>query len=97
MKGTCCVAAAVTVLCVVPFASADPLVSVGYRTPEALHGLRVVPCDTALQTADVRIAGGSAERGLRTRPGIRFVQRAVARSDMNAPAIPLSTATAVPE
>jgi subtilisin family serine protease len=97
MKGTCCIAAAVAALCVVPFASADRVVSVGYRTPEALHGLRVVSRVAALHTAEVRIAGVSAERGLRARPGVLFVQRAVARSDMGAPAIPFSAVTTVPE
>jgi subtilisin family serine protease len=90
------VAAAVAALCVVPIASADRIVSVGHRMPAALHGLHVLSRVAALRTAEVRLAGAHAERSLRSRPGIRFVQRTVSRSELGAPSFPLSTQT-VPE
>ncbi|HEV7641344.1 MAG TPA: S8 family serine peptidase [Gaiellaceae bacterium] len=89
--------AAVAALCVVPIASAGRVVSVGYRTPAALHGLQVVSRVAALRTAEVRVADIRAERALRSRPGIRFVQRTVARSQLGAPSVPLTRAIAVPE
>jgi serine protease len=94
-KGASCVVAAVAALCAVPIASADRVVSVGYRTPAALHGLQVLSRVGALRTAEVRLSGCRAERALRSRPGIRFVQRVVARSDMGAPSIPLTTGAGV--
>jgi subtilisin family serine protease len=103
MKGTSCFAAAVAALwfaalCVVPIASADRVVvSVGYRTPAALHGLQVSSRIPALRVAKVRLPNLRAERALRARPGIRFVQRPVARVDSGAPSIPFSAATAVPQ
>ncbi|HEY8646427.1 MAG TPA: S8 family serine peptidase [Gaiellaceae bacterium] len=92
-----CVAAAVAALCVAPIASADRVVSVGYRTPAALHGLHVVSRVAALHTAEVRLPGLRAERALRSRPGIRFVQRVVPRSELGAPSVPLTTGVSVPE
>jgi subtilisin family serine protease len=96
-KGLSCVAATVAALFVVPIATADRIVSVGYRTPSALHGLRVVTWGTALRTAQVRVSGIRAERAVRSRPGIRFVQRSVPRSDMGAPSVPLASTLSVPE
>jgi serine protease len=96
-KGLSCFAAAVAALVVVPIASADRVVSVGYRTPSALHGLRVVSGIPALRTAEVRVANARAERALRSRPGIRFTQRAVTRAAADAPAIPFAAGLAVPE
>jgi subtilisin family serine protease len=93
----CCVAAAVMALCVVPAALADRVLSVGYRTPAALHGLTVVSQVKALRVAEVRVAGPRAERSLRSRPGIRFVQRAVARANMGGPSLPLTSGLTVPE
>jgi subtilisin family serine protease len=87
----------VAALSVVPIASADRIVSVGYSTPAALHGLHVVSRVAALRTAEVRLAGARAERALRSRPGIRFVQRTVSRSELGAPSLPLSTQVTVPE
>jgi subtilisin family serine protease len=91
------VAATVAAFCVVPIASADRVVSVGYRTPAALHGLRVVSRLAALRTAEVRVRDARAERALRSRPGIRFAQRIVSRVQADAPANPLSVAPSVPE
>ena len=91
------VAAAVAALCVVPIASADRVVSVGYRTPAALRGLDVVSRLAPLRTAEVRVPDLRAERALRSRHGIRFVQRVVARSNMGAPSVPLGTTGLVPE
>ena len=96
-KGVFCVAAAVGLL-VVPPALGGRVVSVGYRTPAALHGLHVVSRVAQLRTAEVRLASLREERTLRTRPGIRFVQRTVARTDAGGPAAPLfSTGATVPE
>jgi subtilisin family serine protease len=89
--------AAVAALCVVPIASAGRVVSVGYRTPTALRGLQVVSRVAALRTAEVRVPGIRAERALRSRPGIRFVQRTISRSEMGAPSVPLTRAILVPE
>jgi subtilisin family serine protease len=95
-KGLSCVAATVAALCVVPIATADRVVSVGYRTPAALHGLQVVSRIDALRTAEVRVPNARAERTLRSRPGIRFTQRAVSRVQADAP-IPFAAGLAVPE
>jgi subtilisin family serine protease len=91
------VVAAVAALCVVPIASAGRVVSVGYGTPAALRGLHVVSRVAALRTAEVRVAGVRAERALRSRPGIRFVQRTVSRSEMGAPSVPLTRTISIPE
>jgi subtilisin family serine protease len=96
-KGLSCVAATVAALCVVPIATADRVVSVGYRTPAALHGLWIISRIPALQTAEVRLPDARAERALRTRPGIRYTQRIVSRVQADAPAIPFSAGLAVPE
>ena len=97
MKVVCCVAA-VAAMGAAPVASADRVVSVGYRTPAALDGLRVISRATALRTAEVRISTPRAERALRARPGIRFVQRLVWRADTSGPALPFTDgALAVPE
>jgi subtilisin family serine protease len=97
MKGMSCVTAAVAALFVVPIASADRVVSVGYRTPAALHGLKVVSRVAPLRTAEVSVAGLRAERALRARPGIRFVQHTVTRANMGAPSVPLANVISVPE
>lgn len=96
-KGISCVAAAVAALWAVPIASADRVVSVGYRTPAALHGLRVLSRVGPLRTAEIRVTDARAERALRSRPGIRFVQRVVPRTEMGAPSVPLTTTASVPE
>jgi len=96
-KGLSCVAATVAALCVVPIATADRVVSVGYRTPAALHGLTVVSRITALRTAEVRLPNAGAERALRSRPGIRYIQRVVSRTQADAPAIPFAAGLSVPE
>jgi hypothetical protein len=97
MKGTSCVAAAVAALLVVPIASADRVVSVGYRMPTALHGLHIVSRVPALRTAEVRLPSLRAERALRSRPGIRYVQRTVSRVQAGAPSVPFSSGLSVPE
>jgi subtilisin family serine protease len=96
-KGISCVAAAVAAFCVVPTASADRVVSVGYCTPASLHGLNVLSRVTALRTAEVRLPSLRAERMLRSRRGVRFVQRVVSRVDMGAPSVPLTNGVSVPE
>jgi subtilisin family serine protease len=96
-KGLSCVAATVAALCVVPIATADRVVSVGYRTPAALHGLQVLSRIDALRTAEVRLPNARAERALRSRPGIRYTQRVVPRVQAGAPAIAFSAGLAVPE
>jgi len=95
-KGLSWVAATVAALCVVPIATAGRVVSVGYRTPAALHGVQVVSRITALRTAEVRVPDARAERALRSRPGIRFIQRTVPRVQADAP-IPFAAGLAVPE
>lgn len=87
---------AVGALVVVPPSFADRVVSVGYRTPAALHGLKVLSRVTQLRTAEIRVASLRAESALRERPGIRFVQRTVGRFDTGGPAL-ASGAAAVPE
>lgn len=70
----------------------------GYRTPSALHGLTVVSRIAPLRTAEVVVPNARAERALRARPGIRFVQRTVARTETGSVAAPLTTGgVAVPE
>jgi hypothetical protein len=86
MRCACCVAAAVVALFGATTARAGRLVSVGYTTPSALRGLHVVRRIPALRIAEVR-----AERGLRSRPGIRFVDAPVARVDAAEPSVPLSS------
>ncbi len=63
----------------------------GYRTPSALHGLKVVSRVAPLRTAEVVVANRRAERTLRARPGIRFVQRTVARTETGSVSSPLTT------
>src|SRR3954452_4419319 len=97
IKGGVCVAAAVALVCV-PTALGGRTVSVGYRTPAALHGLKVVSRVAPLRTAEVVVASRRAERALRARPGIRFVQRIVARTQAGSVSAPLTTGgAAVPE
>jgi subtilisin family serine protease len=95
-KSVCCVAAVVALACT-PVAAGGRLVSVGYTAPANLHGLRVVQRIAALRTAEVRVANARGERQLRTRPGVRFVQRIHARSDTGGPALSTSSGLAVPE
>ena len=95
-KGLSCVAATVAALYVVPIATADRVVSVGYRTPAALHGLRIVSRIDALHTAEVRLPNARAEAALRSRPGIRFTHRVVPRVQADAP-IPFAAGLSVPE
>ena len=64
--------------------------SVGYRTPAALHGLHVISRIPALRTATVEV---SDARSLRARPGIRFVRALVPRTRADA-AVPFSSAAA---
>jgi serine protease len=73
----CVVAAAVAFTCS-PAAFGGRLVSVGYRTPAALHGLRVVQRVPALRAAEVQVSSHREVLALRARPGIRFVQPVVA-------------------
>jgi serine protease len=96
-KGLSCIAATVATLSVVPIATADRVVSVGYRTPAALHGLHLVANVAALRTAEVRVPNARAERALRSRPGIRYAQRVVSRVQADAPAVPSSAVLPVPE
>jgi len=93
MKVGLCVAAAVALVCA-PTAFAGRVVSVGYRTPSALHGLRVISRVTQLRTAEVVVPNARAERALRARPGIRFVQRTVTRTQSGSASAPLATAGA---
>jgi subtilisin family serine protease len=72
-------------------ARAGRLVSVGYTAPAALRGLHVVARIPSLRVAEVRLVPG-----LRSRPGIRFVHRTVARTGAAAPGMPLA-AQVVPE
>ena len=84
--GVCATAAAVAFTCS-PTALGGRLVSVGYRTPAALHGLRVIERVPSLATAEVRVAGPGAEAALRARPGVRFVQPLVARTSAGGPGL----------
>lgn len=92
-----CLFAAVVALAYAPIAAGGRLVSVGYTAPSTLHGLRVVTRIDALRTAEVRVPNARAERQLRSRPGIRFVQRAHSRRDTGGPTATASTVLAVPE
>ena len=96
-KKCVCLFAAVVALAYAPIAAGGRLVSVGYTAPSALHGLHVVTRINALHTAEVRVPNARAERQLRSRPGIRFVQRAHSRRDNGGPTVLTSTALAVPE
>lgn len=96
-RDVCCLAAALLAFMPGRAAAADRLLSVGYRTPAALHGLTVVERIPALRTAEVRVSGARAERALRARPGIRFVQRVVARYHAGDPSLPASSSATVPE
>jgi subtilisin family serine protease len=60
-------------------------VSVGYRMPSALHGLRVVARVPALHTAEVRVSGAAQLRELRRRPGVRWVRPLALRVQADAP------------
>jgi subtilisin family serine protease len=73
------------------------LVSVGYRTPAALHGLRVVQRMPGLRVAEVRVRNRRAQRALRARPGIRFVQRVVPRTEAGSGILPAAPNITVPE
>jgi subtilisin family serine protease len=92
-----CGALAVGCAVLAPTALAGRSVSVGYSTPSALHGLRVIDRIPALHTAEVRVPDLRAERSLRARPGIRFVQRVLSRVQTAAPSFALGSSTAVPE
>jgi subtilisin family serine protease len=96
MKGGVCVAAAVALLCA-PTAFGSRIVSVGYRSPSALHGLAVVSRVPTLRTAEVIVAGSRAERALRARPGVRFVQRTVERTQAGVYAPLASVGATAPE
>lgn len=88
MRVLCCWAAeAVVALTCTSIALGGRLVSVGYRTPAALHGLHIVQRVPALRTVEVRVHDGRAERALRARPGIRFVERVVGRTESGDPII----------
>jgi subtilisin family serine protease len=80
-----------------PGAPGARLVSVGYRTPAALHGLNVVQRLPGLRIAEVRVQSRRAERALRARPGIRFVQRVVPRVETGRAILPTVPNTTVPE
>lgn len=97
VRYVCCIAAALLAFTPEATAAAGRLVSVGYRTPSALHGLTVVERIPALRTAEVRLPDARAERALEARPGIRFVQRTVARYHTGGPSLPASTSVTVPE
>jgi subtilisin family serine protease len=88
-KAACC-AAAVLALSQAPAAAAHRVVSVGYRDPAALRGLRVVDRIPALRVAEVRVRDARALRRLRGRPGIRFVQPPVRRERAGGPALAAS-------
>jgi subtilisin family serine protease len=86
-----CWAAAALALLVSPAAEAGRTVSVGYSTPAALRGLAVSARIAPLRVAVVDLPDTSAVRHLRTRPGIRFVHRLVARRRDGGPALPGSS------
>ena len=71
-------------------AQADRAMSVGYRTPSALHGLHVSSRIPALHVATVEVTDA---RSLRARPGIRFVRALVPRTRAEA-AVPVPSAAA---
>lgn len=85
VRGSCCVVAAVATICAPTAGAAGRLVSVGYSTPAALHGLRVELRLPALRTAQVHVPSGRAVRQLRARRGIRFVQLERSRAEAGAP------------
>ena len=89
MRVGCCTAAALALLSA-PVAQADRAMSVGYRTPSALQGLRVISRIPALQIATVEVTDA---RSLRERPGIRFVRALVPRTRAEA-AVPSPSAAA---
>lgn len=93
-KGAVCCATAALALALglAPGAAAHRLVSVGYRAPSALHGLRVVQRIPALRIAEVRVAGARGEARLRARPGIRFVHRLASRTRAGGPELASSVA-----
>ena len=88
--------AAAVALTITPAAAAHRLVSVGYRTPSALNGLRVVRRVPELRVAEVRVATARQAQRLRARPGIRFVESVVARAHTGGPELP-TAAPAVPD
>ena len=59
MGKSVCFGVAVVALACTPVAAGGRLVSVGYTTPSALHGLRVVTRIGALHTAEVRVANAA--------------------------------------
>jgi subtilisin family serine protease len=79
-----------------PSAAAHRVVSVGYRTPSALHGLRVVRRMDALRVAEVRVADPGVASRLRKRAGVRFVESVVSRHRSGGP-IPLASLVSVSE
>ncbi len=89
--------AAACALAFAPAASAHRLMSVGYRTPSALRGVHVVERVPALRVAEVRVANQRVADRLRSRPGIRFVQRVVPRVRTGSPAVPFGSVATVPE
>ena len=95
-KGAFCCVAAVLALASTPVAAAHRLVSVGYRTPSALHGLHVVRRIPVLRVAEVRVTGARGEARLRARPGIRFVHKLALRTRAGAPELPTGV-SALPE
>jgi thermitase len=98
VRGSCCVVAAVATICAPTAGAAGRLVSVGYSTPAALHGLRVELRLPALRTAQVHVAGLRAVRELRARRGIRFVQLERLRAEAGAPSsAATSSVPVVPE
>lgn len=83
--GRCLLATAAAALTGTATGWAGTYVSVGYTAPSDLHGLRVVARVPPLRVAEVRIPGAAAARALRRRPGIRFVQRTVPRTEAGGP------------
>jgi subtilisin family serine protease len=77
-------------------AAAHRLVSVGYRTPASLHGLRVVERIPALHVAEVTVGGARGARQLRARAGIRFVHALAPRAHTGGPDLP-ATVSSLPE
>jgi subtilisin family serine protease len=92
-----CLAGAVVALLAAPPASAGRLVTVGYTTPGALHGLRVVRRVPALHVAEVRIAGARARRRLAARSGIRYVTTPTARFESGGRLVTSTAGAGVPE
>lgn len=94
--GVCCAVAAALATASTPVAAAHRLVSVGYRAPGDLHGLRVVQRIPALRVAEVRVPGARAVAQLRLRPGIRFVHALARRAHTGGPDLP-ATVSVLPE